>query len=420
MNPFDATVSSLIELAETDFTISEALHEVPHSKEIEGVVQYLRDSGILIWQQDLGRGAEQVLLDQALRKLAAMPVKKVMFRQLAAPYIFKVYSSSFVLYLPLVLTRAFLSLMRSWHIKCEAEKRNKSLCTDTDICFAELAFTGKSSKAVPALKPIADACKKIKGRINPWTADSEVSEKEPEGIYNEANLRFRGAEWFKEAMRDVTLVGAGGLGSNIAVSLCRVLGNRHLGIWDPDYVEHKNLAGQNFGVSDIGKLKRAVVMEQCLNFNPALHVYTGESFNEHSDESRITITGLDSMAARSLVYSKWQKLLEIHQDKSEMLLIDARLSAEKWQIFCITGDNKAAQKEYESSWLFSDSEADSDVCSYKQTAYAAQMCAGFVTNLYVNFCTNLAKPKDDPTRRYLPFMTEYDATQMILRFKKII
>lgn len=137
--------------------------------------------------------------------------------------------------------------------------------------------------------------------------------------------------------------------------------------------------------------------------------------------SPATITGLDNMASRSLVYYKW--LGEIKKTPwvrdTPVLLLDARLSAETWQVLCITSDNKKAQEEYESKWLFSDEEADEGVCSYKQTAFAAQMCASFVTNLYVNFCTNNIKEKDDPTRRFLPFMTEYDASQMILRFQDI-
>lgn len=431
---YTATVDNLLKQANIDFKIEDAFMRInaedfseeevtPDNADAFAIARYAKDNNINICSTFLSLNQYRTLLTSKLTDIMMNRItnSKIFFRQSYEPYFFKIYSESFTIFLPLVLTRAFMCLLKIYGVKCEAEKRNKSLCKDLDIYFTELCFTGKSTIDKPELKPIADACKNIKGRINPWYREDEEVEEENTEKYSEANLRFRGAEWFEATQKNVTLIGAGGISSNIAVSLCRVLGNMTLTIFDPDIVEHKNLAGQNFGISDIGLNKANVVGSQCLNFNPELHVL-GETcrFNESQYADDITITGLDNMATRSLVFSKWLGLMgDSEEINKKRLLIDARLSAEKWQIFCITGDNKAAQKEYEDKWLFTDEDADSDVCSYKQTAFAAQMCASFVTNLYINFCTNLTKSDDDPLRRYIPFMTEYDATQMILRYKDI-
>lgn len=403
---------------------TDLVEEVGEDKyaEYRNMADYFEDQHILVYPTAY-RTCVKTWMEQFLRYVTTNPQYKVTFTQDAvAPYYFKVSNGlNTFMYCPVVLTRALLFFLKSITIKCEAFKRHKSHVSDKNsIIFMELALTGKTNEEVPeALKPLAKACKAIKGKINPWYTEIQVEEEPVDTKNSEANLRFRGAEWFEAAQKQVCLIGAGGIGSNIAVSLCRVLGRGTLVLFDPDTVEYRNLAGQNFSLDDIGKSKVGVVREQSYNFNPLLNEISHESnYDISSPVYPIMITGLDNMVTRQLVFSKWKGTVGNSCPSKECLLIDARLSAEKWQIFCIQGNDEAAQKEYEDKWLFSDDEADSDICSYKQTAFAAQMCASFVTNLYVNFCTNLMKDDEDPSRRYLPFFTEYDASQMILRFKE--
>lgn len=363
-----------------------------------------------------------------LKYILFFPGGTIQIQQTAVnPYIFKFSTPSpngYVGFFPLLMARKLLYIIKAYGYKIIPDKRDRSITPERIALFRDLCYRGKTEVNLPVYTPLAKIAKKIKVTVNGWEKSVNAEdEKEDDNTVNQASIRFRSAEWFNAVQQDVDLIGAGGLGSNIAVSLCRLLGNKNLRIYDPDTIEYKNLAGQNFGISDIGQDKAKIVLEQCKNFNPCLSVnginMPFENFN--SGLSLATITGLDNMASRSLVYYKWLgeiKKLPWVRD-TPVVLLDARLSAETWQVFCITSDNKKAQEEYESKWLFSDEEADEGVCSYKQTAFAAQMCASFVTNLYVNFCTNSIKEKDDPTRRFLPFMTEYDASQMILRFQDI-
>lgn len=345
----------------------------------------------------------------------------VSFRQLDDPYYFQVSGPTFSSNLPLVATRAVFCYLKLYGVKCAIYKRDRNVCSPLVTCLSELAFLGKSSVSIPGIKPIAEACGKLKGRMSPWYPASEPIPDPSDSHPDEASVRFSGAPWFRRSQRTVTLIGCGGLGSNIAVSLCRVLGEAGMILYDGDIVEHRNLAGQNFGVSDIGLTKVSCVKSQCLNLNPRLLqtiTAVDRNFSRGDRISDVVVTGLDNMASRNLVFYEWQN--NITEDNiNATLLIDARLSAEKWQIFCIRGNDKKAQDEYSSKWLFPDSEATSDVCSYKQTAFAAQMCASFVTNLFVNFCSNLDKIDTNPLYRFLPFMTEYDASQMHLKFTEL-
>ena len=341
-------------------------------------------------------------------------------------YVFclKVDGNSF--FLPIGIVRQLLKMFKVYGIKVNITKRDKRVVSDIDAYLMDICCRGKSEISIPELKPFEDECKKVRVTYNPWFKVDDnglVLDKPPVTL---SNARFRSAEWFSAAQQPVLLVGAGGLGSNIAVSLCRVLGDKKLILLDPDRIEPINLAGQNFGIYDVGRYKAEVVKSQCLNFNPMLHVTAGMVAYGVDTESNLVspsiyISGLDNMATRALMYSKWKSKVDMAGDdfKKSYLLIDSRLSAETWQIFCIEGNNEKAMKEFEDKWLFSDEEADSTVCSYKQTAFAAQMCAGYVTNLYVNHCFNMTKQPDNPLLRYVPFMTEYDASQMILRFQNI-
>lgn len=326
----------------------------------------------------------------------------------------------FMLTVPLVMARILLYYFNLWGITCTVEKENKELFYPLKRAFREIVFLGKTSIDFPQKKELLKAIKPYnKVKLQPWFPQHKSTEESLPEEPDEASIRFRDAKWFNAAQKPVTLVGCGGLGSNINVSLCRVLGNSSLFLYDMDTVEYKNLAGQNFGITEVGLNKATAVAQQAQNFNPLLYTSVNGRFNINSYISPVIIGGVDNMATRNLIFTLWTGKVEASSAKDTFLLIDARLSAEKWQVFCIAGTNEAAQKEYSEKWLFSDEEADSEVCTYKQTAYAAQMCAAFVTNLYINFCYNTTLEPDSPLKRYLPFMTEYDASQMILRTQEI-
>lgn len=90
------------------------------------------------------------------------------------------------------------------------------------------------------------------------------------------------------------------------------------------------------------------------------------------------------------------------------------MAAEELQVLCIRGDDPYNMDRYSREWLFSDSQADSTQCSYKQTTFMANMIGSIIVNLFVNFCANDIEGENAPAiERDLPFLTTYDASMMM-------
>jgi hypothetical protein len=126
------------------------------------------------------------------------------------------------------------------------------------------------------------------------------------------------------------------------------------------------------------------------------------------------ICGFDNMAARKLFFMKWTEHVynKPETERKHCLFIDGRLAAEELQVLAFTGDNEWAINEYRSKFLFSDEEADTTVCSYKQTTYMANLIGSLMVNIFVNFVANEVAGWDD---RDVPFFTSYDGLTMFFK-----
>lgn len=411
----DATLQSLQRYKTLDRVICENTPRATLDVKLEDLVSllaYLYDAKVVpTYSYEVNHSLEKICTYITLNLAST-----VVFTQTPQDYIFKVSLDNGSEYpLPLLTTRRLFSHLRKSPCKVVITKQYKSLISPIRKALFEMAFLGTPSESNPNLQALIKVTSSIKGKSSAlWaTEDDEALQlPTPNKELSETNSRFRGAPWFRNAQQDVTLIGCGSLGSWIATFLGRVLGDKTLTLQDPDLVELANLSGQNFGLSDVGISKVGALNAKLHDQNPLLQrdIYSTH-FTSNSDGEPIMITGLDNMATRKLAYFKWRQAC----DKTSLpcLFIDARMNAEAWQIFCLTPDNTKALKEYEDKWLFPQEEADPGICSYKQTAYASAMCASYVVNLYINFCANLSE--EAPVKRFLPFMMEYEASQMILR-----
>ena len=186
---------------------------------------------------------------------------------------------------------------------------------------------------------------------------------------------------------------------------------RNLSLFDPDTVELVNLAGQLYGVRDVGKQKVYAVNDYLINNANYYRSYTYTStFSRVSTPTPIMICGFDNMAARSEFFNAWKRLVHVSEYKNEMLFIDGRLTATEFQVFCMTGEDTALMERYCREYIFPDEEASQEICSFKQTAYLANMIAGVIVNLYINFCANLC---GSPFKKALPFLTKYNTDMMM-------
>lgn len=234
---------------------------------------------------------------------------------------------------------------------------------------------------------------------------------------NSVLSRFSSASWFENVRKKTILVaGIGGIGSWTAMLLSR-MHPENIIMYDNDIVENGNMSGQLYSKNNIGLPKVVAMSDNIYSFSDySAVVEKNERFYNYTSPCDIMISGFDNMNSRKIFYDVWKKhvMSKPEEERGNCLLIDGRLAAETFQVYCITGDDTVAMKTYESIALFSEYEADSTICSYKQISYMANMIAGTIVNLFTNFCANDAA--DAPVRS-LPYYTEYEGA--LMEFKTI-
>lgn len=105
----------------------------------------------------------------------------------------------------------------------------------------------------------------------------------------------------------VVILGAGGLGSNVAHMLAR-LGVGKLIIYDFDIVEPSNLNRQHYGVSDIGKMKAettAVRIKELLPYakiEPRNELVDENVLSSVYEEGDIFIEAFDTVSSKVMAY----------------------------------------------------------------------------------------------------------------------
>ena len=247
-------------------------------------------------------------------------------------------------------------------------------------------------------------------------------------LIKEEVARFKGAEWFNQAsLISVSLLGLGGIGSYVAYLLGRLNINR-LDMWDMDIVDNSNMSGQFHSKSNVGRSKVASMYTTLVDFCNYFSANTiSRRFVYKSDRALypIVICGFDNMIARKDAFKTWKNsVLEAIKSQnpstsnnikpSDFLFIDGRLAAEEFQVFCLQGDDYKAIDKYEEEQLFADDEVEATVCSYKQTAFCANMIGSIIVNCLINFLYNKTETFFE---RPVPYFTRYNAATMMLKIE---
>ena len=225
-----------------------------------------------------------------------------------------------------------------------------------------------------------------------------------DAIVSETSLRFSSSDWYEAIKKyngSVNIIGAGGIGSWAAILVAR-LGLR-VHIYDADRIELVNMAGQLFRKGQIGQRKSTATCNNVHSFTD-ISAYAYDFYTESSLAYPITIVGTDSMSSRKLAYRTWKRSWE-SQRINFGIFIDARLAAEEFEVIAIR--TREDMQVYESRLLFSDEEATAEVCSYKQTSFAAAMIGGTIANILANFFSNME------VLRPVPFYTHYTASFLV-------
>ncbi|MBO6232832.1 MAG: ThiF family adenylyltransferase [Clostridia bacterium] len=240
---------------------------------------------------------------------------------------------------------------------------------------------------------------------------------------NGYNARFRGTEWADKIQNkyDIILIGLGGIGSNTTYTVGR-LKPKKITLIDPDRINNVNLSGQMYTVNDLGEEKvnkcKQLLVKYCDytgftiaakhdHFNKS-HIYNFMRYDQSL--THVCITGLDNMQARQNVFIAFNEAIKDTSIEGRIILIDSRMTIDKCQVITLDTYNPNFDfhlKRYKNQMLFNDSEAESDVCSAKQTTYMGTMIASLIANTLVNTA--------QPASNTVPFLLEYDANTFNLK-----
>lgn len=240
-----------------------------------------------------------------------------------------------------------------------------------------------------------------------------ISENSPTALIDDTTSRFSSAVWYENIQNKcIIIAGIGGIGSFVSLFISR-LKPTAMYIYDDDIVETANLSGQLYRINDIGLFKVDALFSTIKDFSNYESIFAiSDKFTESCSATNIMICGFDSMQSRKIFFNSWLNhvMTKPENERKNCLFIDGRLSVEDFQIFCIQGNDTYNIERYKKEFLFSDSEAEEVICSYKQTTFCASMIASYITNLFINFCAN-----EVGAYRSLPFLTVYNAETMYLK-----
>jgi len=170
----------------------------------------------------------------------------------------------------------------------------------------------------------------------------------------------------------VVLVGAGGIGSPLALALAK-MGCKRLALYDPDIVEAHNLPNQMYRLTDVGRPKVVALAELLCQFAP-LQAEVRQERVEAQTLRGVVISAVDSMASRQAI---WQGCVRYRA--AVPLYFDARMGAEVCRVLSVNPSDPDEVRAYEGT-LHSDEEAVEDVCTAQAIIYNTFAVAALVAN----------------------------------------
>ena len=160
--------------------------------------------------------------------------------------------------------------------------------------------------------------------------------------------------------RKVTIIGAGTIGSNVALVLARL--GIPFEIYDDDYVEDYNIGYQQFFEHQIGMPKVEAIAETV----EKIAGYRPVTFNQKADKvvTDILILCVDNMEARKHVV----------ENSFFTAVVDGRMGGELFNVF-----THSSKEDYLKTW-HSDDDALEEPCGAKAISYIGSIIGGVMAN----------------------------------------
>lgn len=182
----------------------------------------------------------------------------------------------------------------------------------------------------------------------------------------------------------ITIVGAGSLGSMITYNLAK-MGFKNICVYDTDIVEEHNVSNQLYGKCDIGKKKVKALQERIYNDCGITIKSNEELFTTNST----FIPGIIYMAVDSMDTRKelWDNCIK--HNPNVKLYIESRLGAELARMYTINPFVPVHIKEYEKT-LYSDKDSEESACTYRAIFTVICITAGIAAHKAVKYIKNLS------------------------------
>lgn len=190
-------------------------------------------------------------------------------------------------------------------------------------------------------------------------------------------------------LRDVqvTLIGAGGIGSPTALCLAK-MGLPSLTVYDNDVIEEHNLPNQMYPLESLDVGKVGALQDMVFDFTGMMPRGRSEKY-ESQPLSGIVISGVDSMSARQTI---WQGVKD--NKYTVDLYIEARMGAEMGMVYTINPKDPEQSEWYESHMLYEDLEAMELPCTERIIIYNVFILAGLICRQVKNYIKGGFLPKE--------------------------
>lgn len=177
-------------------------------------------------------------------------------------------------------------------------------------------------------------------------------------------------------IRPVTIIGAGSVGSFVAMALAKS-GVTDLTVYDDDYVASHNVPMSAYGVDDVGQFKVHALAGRLLGesgMTPKTHCakYVDQRL------SGTIVACVDSMQARKIIWEGVRKNPRVD------LLCDTRTHGAYYELYSVNPHSKEDAEEYQKS-LYADEDTLLHSCGYHGAAFASMAAASAVVSQVVRY-----------------------------------
>jgi hypothetical protein len=202
------------------------------------------------------------------------------------------------------------------------------------------------------------------------------------------HLRFKGDAFYTDEIKDVMIIGLGGIGSRVLHELCKIATNNYH-IFEYDKVEIHNLGSQFYSKPNIGSTKSAASQYLANQFGTIGNWVEYGKYEKDSITNDIVFCGPDNIQCRIDAFNNWETYVNTlsDEDKRKCIFIDGRLSLWQGWVYFVTPDRIDRYKKT----LFTVEEESKiqTVCTLKQTSPSAAHIASLMVGYYCMWLRNL-------------------------------